>query len=98
MGSEMIQVRLIAGRTGVGRRGDVVQYSPEDAERYVSLGVAEYVAAGGESGPAETAAPTQPADDGEAIAEIEAEASDEPQRVAEPEPYKRKPLRQKRRR
>lgn len=97
--SDVVRVRLLAGRTGVGRAGDVVEYSRGDAERYVSLGVAQYVvdAVQVEAAPDATPAPPSPPvdespdDPGEAPTDGDMDADDE-------NPYEKRPLKRRRRR
>lgn len=99
--AEKVQVRLLAGRTGIGKRGDVVEYSREDAERYVSLGVAAYLGCD-PSEPAKAADAEQLAEADEPVADDSGSggAADESpdDENEDAEPYKKRPLKQRRRR
>lgn len=102
--AETVQVRLLAGRTGIGKRGDVVEYSREDAERYVSLGVAAYLGRESDdpSEPAKAADAEQLAEADEPVADdsgSDGAADESPDEENEDaEPYKKRPLKQRRRR
>lgn len=99
---ETVTVRLLAGRTGVGRRGDIVEYPPDEAMKYQALGVVRII------GDAETdSAPSEPTKEASEPTGTDGDPDepDDPTDAIEPEPdetegsaYEKRPLRQKRRR